>query len=265
MSGGPPLPARRRTAAPSPKGVLSGGDERLFGYLPEEVVRNLRRPGSESALLWEAFYPFAHSGLPLRAFLATRPQWGSQVAPERDDLLFPFFWGLDVDGRPMPGLAEAAQVIAGRDDRLEVDLFLRGRTCLIAVEAKVDAEPGRCGRYEAGRCPEVQALEGTCRYWEKGAAFNDSLAFGDRPIRDQVDRPPCARHYQLARTLLMVEYLGRTEGLEPYLCLLLPKSRWPAQREGWQDFAERVRDEGQWRRLRVIAWEDLAALPRPHR
>jgi hypothetical protein len=31
-------------------------------------------------------------------------------------------------------------------------------------------------------------------------------------------------------------------------------------RAGWQDFAERVRDEEQWKRLRVLSWEELSGL-----
>jgi hypothetical protein len=33
-------------------------------------------------------------------------------------------------------------------------------------------------------------------------------------------------------------------------------------RAQWQDFAERVRDDGTWGRLRVVAWEDLQSLGR---
>jgi hypothetical protein len=86
------------------------------------------------------------------------------------------------------------------------------------------------------------------------------LDFGARPALGAEESPPCARHYQLARTLLIVEYLARAENLEPHLCLLIPRRRWPALRALWLDFTERVRDEDLWRRLRVVAWEDLAGL-----
>ena len=260
MRGSLPTP-RRGPAAPAPKGVLSGEREAVLLHLPEEVRRNMQRPGSESALVWDSFYPFAHTGLSRRAWFAVRPLWGTATPGESpDELLVPYFWGLRVDGAPLDGLPEAAHAIAGREDRLEIDLFLKGERTLIAVEAKTEAEPGRCGRFENGRCPEVHGGERPCRYWEEGARFSDSLAFGPRPRPEAEESPACARHYQLARTLLLAEQLGRALALEPHVCLLAPRRRWPALRPQWLDFAERVQDEGQWRRMRVLAWEDLAAL-----
>jgi hypothetical protein len=158
-------------------------------------------------------------------------------------------------------LAEAAEAIAGREDRLEVDLILRGEKVLVAIEAKTDADLGRCGRYQAGRCPEIHGGEVPCRYWEGGVTFTESLDFGALPERGAEETPPCAWHYQLARTLLMAQRLSQTSGLIPHICLLVPRRRWPALRGSWEDFAERVRDEDQWRRLRVVAWEDLRLLP----
>jgi hypothetical protein len=220
----------------------------------------MQRPDSESALVWHSFYPFAHTGLSFRSWSSIRPLWGSPLAPADDDRLVPYFWGLRVDGTPLEGLGEAAQAVAGRDDRLEVDLLLAGERNLIAVEAKTDAEPGRCGRHEAARCPEIHGGLEPCRYWEGEAKFSELLEFGPRPDRTAEERPPCARHYQLGRTLMMVERLGRASGWQPHLCLLLPRRRWPALRALWLDFAERVRDDELWRRLRVVAWEDLAGL-----
>jgi hypothetical protein len=255
-------PRRRSGTAPPPKGVLSGEREPLFSFLPEEVLRGMQRRGSEAALLWESFYPFAHGGLPLSAWSRLRPLWGSMTSPATDDSLVPYFWGRRVDGAPLSGAAEAAEAVAGREDRLEVDLFLVGERTLIAVEAKVAAEPGRCGRYEAGRCPEVHGGDAPCRYWQGGVLFSEALDFGLRPAPETEVRPPCAEHYQLARTLLMACELGRRLGLEPYVCLIVPRRGWPAQQRVWLDFAERVRDEEQWRRLRVLAWEDLEGLAR---
>jgi hypothetical protein len=226
------------------------------------VRRNMQRPDSESALLWGSFYPFAHGGLSLEAWCAVRPLWGSPVPPDTDDRLIPYFWGLRVDGTPLDRLSVAAEAIAGRDDRLEVDLFLVGDRNLIAVEAKTGAGPGGCGRYEAGRCPEIHGGAEPCRYWQGIATFSGHLEFGERPQAGAEEPPPCAGHYQLGRTLLMVERLGRASGLVPHLCLLVPRRRWPALRAQWLDFAERVRDDGLWRRLRVVAWEDLETLRR---
>ena len=257
-------PRRRRSdSAPPPKGILAGERELIFQYLPEEVRANMLRRGSESAALWNAFYPFAHSGLSLRAWLSLPRLWGSSAEGSDDDQLMPCFWGLTVDGQPLGGLAESASDVAGREDRLEIDLFLVGRRHLVAVEAKIDGAPGRCGRYDSGRCPEVHGPDAACRYWEDGpASFEAALDFGIRPVRDQEEPPPCAIHYQMARTLLGVENLARRKDLVPHLTLLMPQRRWPALRGGWQDFAERVRDEEQWRRLRVMAWEDLEGLKR---
>ncbi len=257
-------PRRRRSAsAPPAKGIVAGEREVIFQYLPEEVRLNMLRRGSESAALWNAFYPFAHEGVSLLAWQHLRPLWGSASATGEDDRLIPYFWGLHADGSRLEDLAATASSIGGREDRLEIDLLLLGDRNLVAVEAKVGGEAGRCGRYYAGRCPEVHGGGGTCRYWEEGAAsFDQALDFGVRPTQDQEGPPPCATHYQLARTLLGVEHLARRKSLVPHLALLIPQRRWPALRAGWQDFAERVRDEAQWRRLRVMAWEDLEGLKR---
>jgi hypothetical protein len=260
MTGAAAPRPRRGSSAPRPKGVLAGEREPIFTYLPEEVRANMLREGSESAVVWNSFYPFTQDGLSFRAWCRIRPLWGSPVVPDDDDRLVPYFWGLRADGAPLEGLRQAAAAIAGREDRLEVDLFLKGGRVLIAIEAKTEGDPGRCGRYEAGRCPEIHGGDAACRYWEGGVTFNASLDFGSRPLPEAEERPLCAQHYQLARTLLIVEQLGRAEGLIPHLCLLVPRRRWPAMRGQWQDFAERVRDDGTWGRLRVVAWEDLEGL-----
>lgn len=254
---------RRGTNAPPPAGITSGEREPIFSHLSEEIVRNMRQPGSESSAIWNAFYPFAHAGVESRAWHGVPRLWGTPAVDPGDDRLTPYFWGLDVEGRPMDGLAAAIGAIAGRDDRLEVDLILRGQRGIVVVEAKADAEPGRCGRYLGGRCPEVHQVGEACRYWEPGAAgFWPRLDFGPRPAADLADAPPCSHHYQLGRTLLLAEHLGGALGLVPYLCLLIPRRRWPSIRSTWLDFAERVREEDAWRRLRVMAWEDLRVLVR---
>jgi hypothetical protein len=254
---------RRGDGAPPPKGILAGEREPLFRYLSEEVRLNMARHGSESAALWNAFYPFAHQGLSLRGWQRIRPLWGAASFSQDDDLLVPYFWGLSVDGTPLDGLADTAALVAGRDDRLEIDLLLMGARHLIAVEAKMEGEPGRCGRFDAGRCPEIHGGGDDCRYWEDGASsFESYLDFGARPRKGQEAQPPCVVHYQLARTLLAVVKLAAMRGLTPHLALLIPRRRWAARQAAWQDFAERVRDEEQWKRLSVVAWEDLTAITR---
>src|SRR3990172_7599355 len=209
MSCGTPPRRRRDPHALPPKGVLSGEREPIFTYLPEEVERNMQRRDSVSALVWAAFYPFAHAGISFRDWSAIRPLWGSPIPSESDDRLIPYFWGLRVDATPLEGMVEAAQAIAGREDRLEVDLYLKGERVVVAIEAKTDADPAGCLRYEAGRCPEIHGGETPCRYWEGEATFHRSLDFGGRPEMGAEQSPPCAQHYQLARTLLIVEHLGR--------------------------------------------------------
>lgn len=254
-------PARRGASAPTPAGIAAGDREPIFSRLSEEIVQNMRRPGSESAAIWNAFYAFAHTGIEARAWYGLPRLWGTAVVVPQDDRLTPYFWGLDVEGRPLEGLARSIEEIAGREDRLEVDLILKGANHLIAVEAKVDAEPGRCGRYLSGRCPEVHQVGSPCGYWEPGPGrFDAHLDFGLRPIADMEEGPACSEHYQLGRTLLLVERLARQTGAAGSVCLLIPRRRWAAIRTTWLDFVDRVRDDGLWRRLRVLAWEDLKGL-----
>jgi hypothetical protein len=253
-------PARRPASAPRPSGVLSGQDEAIFRILSEEVVRNMRA-GSESAAVWNAFYPFADRGIDAQAWFGLPRLWGSEILEVEADVLIPYFWGIRSDGSPMPGLADVIEAIAGRDDRLEVDLFLRGDRSLVAVEAKLGSGPGRCGRYESGRCPEIHVASDPCRYWVDGPAeFSALLEFGARPQPGEEPRPPCSVHYQLARTLLLTQRMAASWGLAAHLCLLVPRPRWASLQATWLDFVERIRDDGLWQNLRVIAWQDLGTL-----
>jgi hypothetical protein len=234
--------------------VLSGEREPVFTYLPEEVQRNMQRRDSESALLWAAFYPFAHSGILFRDWSAIRPLWGSPIPSESDDRLIPYFWGLRVDATPLEGMAEAAHAIAGREDRLEVDLYLKGERVLVAIDAKTDADPAGCGRYEAGRCPN-HGGEAPCRYWEGGATFYQSLVRGPRDER---------RKISMRATLSVgAQTPGRrapwpASGLEPHLCLLILPT---VAGTGGGRIAERVRRRPM-EAPAVVAWEDLQSLGR---
>lgn len=251
---------RRAAGAPRPSGVLSGQDEAIFRVLSEEVVRNMRT-GSESAAVWNAFYPFADGGIEAEAWFRLPRLWGTEILEAEADVLTPYFWGFGTDGTSMPGLREAAETIAGREDRLEVDLFLVGAKSLVAVEAKLGSDPGRCGRYEMGRCPEVHVAGVPCRYWEDGASrFSRLLEFGERPRAEDDLRPPCSTHYQLSRTLLLTQSMAAFRGVAAQVCLLIPRSRWPSLQATWLDFVDRIRDDILWRNLRVIAWEDLDRL-----
>ena len=115
-----------------------------------------------------------------------------------------------------------------------------------------------CRRYQAGRCPEMrEGLPGPCRYWEgEPPPFASALRFGQRPAPGD-ERPPCADHYQLARCLLLARELSRRLGLLPHLWLIVPEPRWPDLQKGWLEFAESVAADGDWRHLRVLAWESI--------
>lgn len=212
--------------------------------------------------MWNTFYPLSARGLQLADLLALTPLWGTRLPPPGGPGLEMVFWGYGIDGRPMPGLQAAVGQVDGPTGQTEVDLFLVGGGQLIAVEAKRGASPGRCGRFVRGRCPEVNPApeRAPCRYWEPGPAdFGRWLEVGKRPLPDS-DPPPCSLHYQLFRTLVVGAHLAHTLGLEFGLWLVIPRQRWPRLERIWLDFAERVRAEDLWRRLRVIAWEDLLAL-----
>jgi hypothetical protein len=49
--------------------------------------------------------------------------------------------------------------------------------------------------------------------------------------------------------------------LQYHLWLIIPKGRWRSFERDWLDFSNRLKDDELWRRLRVIAWEDVRGLP----
>ncbi len=257
MTGPDSLGDRHR---PAPRGILDGADEEVFGSLPASILENMRSPDSEGSLLWNLIYPRARPTISLRRLLAARPLWGIPAEP-LDDELTPFYWGFSVEGQRLPSFSESLAAVAGREDLLEIDLLLVGEKHLVVVEAKHQGSPGLCSRYQAGRCPEIHGrLRGPCRYWEgTPVPFASDLNFGPRPTYES-DRPPCADHYQLARCLLLAREISKRLELQHHLWLLVPAARWPEVRLGWLDFAERVTDDAEWRRLRVLAWESIQAL-----
>jgi hypothetical protein len=253
---------------PEPKRILDGLGEPIFSVLPERVLANLKSTNSENALLWNLFYPISRSTIELQDLISLRVLWGTQSIPEtKADFLEPYFWGYGIHGRKLDGLDEALGEVDGQGQQTEVDLFLVGQHNLIAVEAKHIAQPGRCQRYQASRCPEIHradVVEHVCRYWhEPTSMFSPSLDFGDLPEEGQLEPPPCHRHYQLGRTLLVGQRLAERRGLLFHMWLVLPTSRWRANRRNWLDFTERVTDSKLWRRLRVVSWREVRRLPAP--
>lgn len=252
-----------RRSAPLPRAILSGEEEGAFARLPETVIANLRRPNSENARLWNAFCPRPGRALTLRRVLAVPPLWGTAEPDAPHDVLEPYFWGYHASGRRLEGLDEALAAVDGQGPRTEVDMILRGTQHLVLVEAKNLSALGRCGRYQRRTCPEVHRSAehwlDSCRYWEVSAAlFLTHLDLGPRPGPGTL-RPPCAGHYQLARTLLVGQALAAHLDLTLYVWVLLPRERWRSLERTWLDFVGRVRDPDLWRRMRVVGWEDMAA------
>jgi hypothetical protein len=243
------------------KRILHGEQEPIFRALPQTILDNLKSPSSESAVLWNVIYPNAQPTIALRQLLTIRPIWGSHVEVLDDDLI-PYFWGYAASGTRLPGLDNTLDAVESRGPHTEVDVFLLGDRNIIAIEGKNLATLGRCSRYQKSRCPEVHGspIEATCRYWEVPISqFSPLLDFDTRPDQE-TENPPCNRHYQLARTLLIGTRMAEVMGLVPHLWLLLPRNRWGSAEKAWVDFSNRVKDEDMWKRLRVIALEDLSGI-----
>jgi len=232
--------------------------------LPETVLANFQSPRSENALVWNLIYPLAQPTISFQQLMQIRPLWGVVSQIEVEDSLRPYYWSFDVLGERLSGLDDVLEMVDGEGPRTEVDLFLVGQTKLIVVEAKHLSALGRCSRYAHGRCPEMHpdsnAQETACRYWEfPQSAFSELLDFGERPLPGQ-DAPPCERHYQLARTVLVGRSLSLVLGKELHLWMMIPRGRWSSFEKRWLDFTERIRDDELWRRIRILAWEDVDRL-----
>lgn len=242
------------------KRILHGEQEPIFRALPQSVLDNLRSPSSETAVLWNLIYPWTRPSLSLHKLLAIQPIWGSQNDLLEDDLA-PYFWGHALSGSRLPILDDTLNAVEGKGPRTEVDLFLVGHQNLIAIEGKHLAALGRCSRYQKSRCPEIHGspVETACRYWESPISrFSSLMDFGSRPDTE-TQNPPCHRHYQLARTLLVGMRLAEALDMTMHLWLLMPRKRWGSVERDWMDFANRVKDEGLWKRMRVIALEDFSS------
>lgn len=258
------MQVRRVTKRRLPRSILSGEAEGVFGALPHTVLANLRRGNSENALVWNLIYPLAQTRISFARLVNVAPLWGTASDNEADDSLEPFYWGFNLQGERLTGLRQALQEVDGPGNPTEVDLYLLGQRVLVLVEAKHLSRFGHCHRYASGRCPEihVEAVPDAapCRYWLEGPSeFSAHLNFGIRPNPEAIG-PACDRHYQLGRTLLVGQRLAQSLGRELHLWIILPRKRWRGLEREWLEFADRVADAGLWRRLRVLAWEDVAGL-----
>lgn len=250
-----------------PKQVISGENERIFSVLPESVLTNFLKPTSENALLWNVIYLLAQPTISLMDLLGIRPLWGNPNEENRtDDALTPYFWGYGVDGARLSGLDDVLNLIEGSGPKTEVDLYFLGERNLILVESKRKSGFGRCSRFTRSRCPEMHLSLGDaqspCRYWEvEESRFANHLTMDPHPIPDS-ESPACNRHYQLARTLIIGRELAGLLGREFRLWVFTPRLYWSRLEKNWLDFTERVQDDSLWRRLRVIAWEDIQEMAR---
>jgi hypothetical protein len=243
--------------------ILFGDNEPIFSKLPGSVLSNLEQPRSENALLWNSIYPLSQPTLSLLKLIHVRPLWGTAELEIAEDQLIPYFWGFNVGGEKLATLEQVLVRIDGRGPYTEVDLFLLGKNNLIAVEAKHLSSLGRCSRFSHKRCPEIHRNEqeeeegAPCRYWEEGQQeFRSLLDFGERPAFEDPP-PPCNQHYQLARTMLVGRALASEWDLDFSLWMLVTKTQWRSIEKNWIDFTERVREDEVWKRMRVLAWEDL--------
>lgn len=245
-----------------PRQVISGEDERIFSVLPESVLTNFLNPTSENALLWNVIYLLAQPTISLKGLLSIKPLWGNPKEEDKtDDALTPYFWGYGVDGARLSGLDDVLLTIEGSGPKTEVDLFVLGERNLILVESKRKSGFGRCSRFTRRRCPEMHlSLEddrSPCRYWEvEESCFTNHLTM-DLHSNPDSESPACNRHYQLARTLIIGHELAGRLGREFHLWVFTPRLHWSRLEKDWLDFAERIQDDSLWRRLRVIAWEDI--------
>jgi hypothetical protein len=248
-----------------PRQVISGEDERIFSVLPESVLTNFLNPTSENALLWNVIYLLAQPTTSLTDLLKIRPLWGNPIEENKnDDALTPYYWGYGVDGTRLLKLDDVLLVIEGSGPKTEVDLFLLGERNLILVESKRRSGFGRCSRFTKRRCPEMPLSLGDdrspCRYWHvEKSRFASHLTMDLHPNPDN-ESPACNRHYQLARTLSIGHELADLLGRELLLWVFTPRSHWSKLEKDWLDFTERVKDDSLWRRLRVIAWEDIQVM-----
>lgn len=243
-----------------PESIHGGMEEAIFAVLPERVIANFYEPHSENALLWNFFYPTSDTPIDLSYLISIPPLWGTESPAHEPEELVPYFWGYNLEGERLPLLDEALDAHMTDGPPTEVDLFLLGASNLILLEVKNLSAFGRCSRYSKRRCPEVHQQEPLeskrCQYWtDSELRFVERLDFGEIPFADP--KPPCYRHYQLGRTLLVGTQLARTLNRTLWIWVIAPQKRWKALEPAWLDFTGRILDHDLWRRMRVLSWESL--------
>ena len=225
----------------------------------------MQLPDSESALLWNLIYQRAQPTLAAEELLSLPPLWGSRVDPIFDDLL-PYYWGFSQMGARMPRLDHVLDMVDGPGPKTEVDLFLLGESGACAYRGKAH------GRMWGGAVGTAQ--ENVPRFTmnprrlvadighRRNRCFPTCSISGSSP--SEMIRHRCAnRHYQLGRTALVGSELAKELNRRLHLWLILPRSRWRYLRRDWIDFSDRIGNDSLWRRLRVLAWEDVISLAKP--
>ncbi len=257
----------KKQVRPLARRILHGEQEQIFEVLPQSVISNFTHSQSENALLWNRFYPLCSPYVSWKRLAGVRLVWGTANDGNtvEDDALTPYFWGFSIEGGRLRGLDQVLEAVDGPGPKTEIDLILVGERRLVVVEVKHMSSPGRCARYQTGRCPEIHSAgdrsDTPCQYWEPGPGLMaDVLEMDARPTLDTAS-PPCNQHYQLARTLLVGSALAKQLDVELHMWLITTSRGWRSIERSWLDFAGRVRDDQLWRRMRVLTWENLSTEP----
>jgi hypothetical protein len=125
-----------------------------------------------SSALWNAFYPFAHSGVSLEPGRVAALVGFSRRA-RREDHLVPCFKGLH-DGRPLAVLL-VRRMLPGAGPP-QIDLLLVGRRHVM-VRPRSIAYPDVAVATTLAGVPNCTG-DPTCRYWETGRHRSTGLDFG---------------------------------------------------------------------------------------
>lgn len=244
-------------------------------FFPKRTKKKLQSAHGEDVRTWNTIY----GRWALRSRLADLGLVQSlDGAPPAtiSGAIAPYFWGFHPGGGRLGGLDETLAAMEnyrdgrGEGQKTEFDVLLVGREDLVCIEAKNEAEFGRCSRYDGKECPELH-LTGRkrdyCQYWhaDRPASIPDLLTFGDRPTAaPDAAEPLCARHYQLMRNLVVGQALADRLCLRLHAWAVIQAGSWNHCGGRWSEFKASVRNLELHARLRIVTWEALEARnPRP--